>query len=47
MIEGVSKGYEKKLEIQGVGYLGAIQGKTCCSSASVSPTKFRSRFPTA
>jgi large subunit ribosomal protein L6 len=28
MIEGVTKGYEKKLEIQGVGYLGAIQGKT-------------------
>jgi large subunit ribosomal protein L6 len=28
MVEGVSQGYEKKLEIQGVGYLGAIQGKT-------------------
>jgi large subunit ribosomal protein L6 len=27
MIEGVTKGYEKKLEIQGVGYLGAIAGK--------------------
>jgi len=27
MIVGVSNGYEKKLEIQGVGYLGAIQGK--------------------
>jgi large subunit ribosomal protein L6 len=27
MVEGVDKGYEKKLEIQGVGYLGAIQGK--------------------
>jgi large subunit ribosomal protein L6 len=27
MILGVSQGYEKKLEIQGVGYLGAIQGK--------------------
>jgi large subunit ribosomal protein L6 len=25
MIEGVSKGYEKKLEIQGVGYIAAIQ----------------------
>ena len=25
MVEGVSKGYEKKLEIQGVGYLAAIQ----------------------
>ena len=28
MVEGVTQGYEKKLEIQGVGYLGAIQGKT-------------------
>jgi large subunit ribosomal protein L6 len=28
MVEGVNQGYEKKLEIQGVGYLGAIQGKT-------------------
>lgn len=28
MIVGVSQGYEKKLEIQGVGYLGAIQGST-------------------
>jgi large subunit ribosomal protein L6 len=28
MIQGVTEGYEKKLEIQGVGYLGAIQGKT-------------------
>jgi large subunit ribosomal protein L6 len=27
MLIGVSQGYEKKLEIQGVGYLGAIQGK--------------------
>jgi large subunit ribosomal protein L6 len=27
MMEGVTKGYEKRLEIQGVGYLGAIQGK--------------------
>lgn len=28
MVVGVSEGYEKKLEIQGVGYLGAIQGDT-------------------
>lgn len=26
MVVGVSSGYEKRLEIQGVGYLGAIQG---------------------
>jgi large subunit ribosomal protein L6 len=28
MVAGVTQGYEKRLEIQGVGYLAAIQGKT-------------------
>ncbi len=28
MLVGVTEGYEKKLEIQGVGYLAAIQGDT-------------------
>jgi large subunit ribosomal protein L6 len=28
MLVGVTDGYEKRLEIQGVGYLGAIQGDT-------------------
>ncbi|QDT01511.1 50S ribosomal protein L6 [Adhaeretor mobilis] len=28
MVEGVTNGYEKKLEIHGVGYLAAIQGDT-------------------
>ena len=28
MVVGVTKGYEKKLEIVGVGYLAAIQGTT-------------------
>lgn len=28
MIVGVTEGYEKRLEIQGVGYLAAVQGKT-------------------
>ena len=28
MIEGVTKGYEKKLEVVGVGYLAAISGDT-------------------
>jgi large subunit ribosomal protein L6 len=28
MLVGVTEGYEKKLEIQGVGYLAAIQGST-------------------
>ena len=27
MIVGVTQGYEKRLEIQGVGYLAAVQGK--------------------
>ena len=27
MVEGVSKGYERKLEIQGVGYRAAVKGK--------------------
>ncbi|PZO56819.1 MAG: 50S ribosomal protein L6 [Phormidesmis priestleyi] len=27
MVEGVSKGYEKKLEIQGVGYRASLQGQ--------------------
>src|SRR5215203_6108202 len=28
LVEGVSKGFEKKLEITGVGYRAAVQGKT-------------------
>ncbi|MFG0262479.1 MAG: 50S ribosomal protein L6 [Novipirellula sp. JB048] len=28
MLEGVTKGYEKKLEVVGVGYLASIQGDT-------------------
>src|SRR5262245_66080164 len=28
MVEGVSRGYEKKLELVGVGYRAAVQGKT-------------------
>jgi large subunit ribosomal protein L6 len=28
MVVGVTQGYEKRLEIQGVGYLGAVQGDT-------------------
>ncbi|MEM9806027.1 MAG: 50S ribosomal protein L6 [Cyanobacteria bacterium P01_D01_bin.56] len=28
MIEGVSKGFEKRLEIKGVGYRAAVKGKT-------------------
>ena len=28
MVEGVKQGYEKKLEVQGVGYVVSLQGKT-------------------
>lgn len=28
MVVGVTEGYERRLEIQGVGYLAAVQGKT-------------------
>src|SRR5262245_39256461 len=28
MCEGVTKGYEKRLEVQGVGYVVSLQGKT-------------------
>ncbi len=28
MIEGVTKGYEKKLELQGVGYVCSLKGQT-------------------
>lgn len=28
MVVGVTEGYEKRLEIQGVGYIAAVQGKT-------------------
>ncbi len=44
MVVGVTKGYEKKLEIVGVGYLAAIAGQDRCSCASASPTKCTSRF---
>ena len=47
MVVGVSTGYEKKLEIQGVGYLAADREAICCSCASASPTKFTRRFPAA
>ena len=38
MIEGVTKGYEKRLEIVGVGYLAAIQGDTLQVRGSALPT---------
>ena len=41
MVEGVTKGYEKRLEIQGVGYRAALQGKDLEIAAGYShPVKF-------
>ncbi len=45
MIFGVKNGYEKRLEVVGVGYLCNIKGK-CSTFASVSLTNFTSIFPT-
>lgn len=51
MIEGVTKGYEKRLEIVGVGYLAAIQGDTlqvrglCQRTASKNPRRLEGHLP--
>ena len=46
MVEGVSKGYEKRLEIVGVGYLAAIQkDSSSCGSALPTSCMCRSRGP--
>ena len=43
MVVGVTTGYEKKLEIVGVGYRVLSKGPTVCSSSSVTRTRSRSR----
>ena len=41
MVDGVSKGFEKRLEIQGVGYRAAVQGKKLNMSLGYShPVEF-------
>ncbi|MBT9312335.1 50S ribosomal protein L6 [Leptothoe kymatousa] len=41
MIEGVSKGFEKRLEIKGVGYRAAVKGKTLTMNLGYShPVEF-------
>jgi large subunit ribosomal protein L6 len=41
MVEGVSKGFEKRLEIQGVGYRAALQGQKLTMSLGYShPVEF-------
>ena len=46
MVEGVTDGFEKTLEIQGVGYRAALQGHATSSSRSATRTRSRSRRPT-
>jgi large subunit ribosomal protein L6 len=38
LVEGVTKGFEKKLEITGVGYRAALQGRTCSSRSATATT---------
>ena len=45
MVVGVTEGYEKKLEIQGVGYLAAIQGKHAAASRRLRQRSAQDRFP--
>src|SRR5215208_8524131 len=40
MVQGVSAGFTKGLEVQGVGYPCRSRATTCCS-ASASPTRWR------
>ena len=41
MVEGVSKGFEKRLEIKGVGYRAAVKGKTLTMNLGYShPVEF-------
>ena len=39
MVEGVTNGFEKKLEIQGVGYRAALAGDRTSSSRSATRTR--------
>ncbi len=44
MVVGVSQGFKRDLEIQGVGFKAAVQGKQLISR-SASPTPSCSTFP--
>jgi large subunit ribosomal protein L6 len=43
LVTGVTKGYEKKLEITGVGYRAALQGKNMQTRARLQPRRDLSR----
>ena len=45
MVEGVTKGYEKRLEILGVGYRAAMQGQGPRGRRSASRTRSKSPAP--
>ena len=44
MVEGVTDGFEKRLQIQGVGYRAKLKGKTSRWRSAI-PTRSRSRRP--
>ena len=46
MVKGVSEGFVKKLEIQGVGFKAAVQGKNVNLSLGYSHPDQLRRFPT-
>ena len=43
MVTGVTKGFEQKLELVGVGYRAAMKGKTCARSSASATTSI---YPT-
>ena len=44
MVEGVTKGFEKRLEIQGVGYRAALRGtRSSSTSATRTPVVIKTR----
>jgi ribosomal protein L6P/L9E len=43
MVDGVSKGYEKKMEIYGTGYSAKNRAASSCRSAMPTRWKYRSR----
>ena len=46
MVRGVTEGFVKKLEIQGVGFKAAVQGKTVNMTLGYLPSRSSILFPT-
>ena len=47
MVEGVTKGYEKKLKIEGIGYQAALKGKAVVLTVGFANRDPARRRPTA